>query len=215
MNLLCWFVSSAIIRAVAKHLLFLLLAALTTATRGESAALANTLHCTYMMLFSTLGGFNRFGENWWKKPQKYALEGFGWHVCMICCFVANPMLSWWEHKDDFFLIRNLDGALHFQSLWKLGRTYWKFTLSTWNFVSKIPEVNTRQRSRSWKPQTDIRFIWHDDGEFEDDLQIMKRAHESEDWPGLLVCSRSVLQSRFCPGNCKDTKQDAVRFCIHI
>lgn len=27
-------------------------------------------------------------------------------------------------------------------------TYWKLTLSTWNLVSKIPEVRTRQRSRS-------------------------------------------------------------------
>lgn len=160
-----------------------------------------------------------------EKNPKYVLEGFGWHVCMICCFVCNPTLSWWEHKDDFFYHSCYLGGKkekefgwrppYFQWSWKPGRTYWKFTLSTWNFVSKIPEVNTRQRSRSWKPQTDIRFIWHDDREFEDDLQIMKRAHESEDWPGLLVCSRSVLQSRFCPGNCKDTKQDGVRVCIYI
>ena len=34
-------------------------------------------------------------------------------------------------------------------------TYWKLTLSTWNLVSKIPEVNTRQRSRSCRNTTQL------------------------------------------------------------
>jgi hypothetical protein len=29
-------------------------------------------------------------------------------------------------------------------------TYWKLTLSTWNFVSTIPDVKTRHLSKSWK-----------------------------------------------------------------
>lgn len=40
----------------------------------------------------------------------------------------------------------------------LDSTYWKFTLSTWNLVSKIPEVRTRQRSRSCKSDK-IRGQW--------------------------------------------------------
>lgn len=41
-------------------------------------------------------------------------------------------------------VQNTWGQRHFEI------TYWKFTLSTWNLVSKIPEVRTLHLSRSWK-----------------------------------------------------------------
>lgn len=36
-------------------------------------------------------------------------------------------------------------------------TYWKLTLSTWNLVSKIPDVSTLHRSKSWYEKNKKQF----------------------------------------------------------
>lgn len=39
---------------------------------------------------------------------------------------------------------------YFIKLFSTFFTHWKLTLSTWNLVSKIPEVSTLHRSKSWQ-----------------------------------------------------------------
>ncbi len=65
-------------------------------------------------------------------------------------------------------------------------THWKLTLSTWNCVSKIPDVNTLQRSKSWMKK---------DGEKGSSFQENSYSFSSrKSWnvPGLLEYSRFVL-----------------------
>lgn len=92
----------------------------------------------------------RYTALWWTFLNTTLLE---LHIAYwpLRCPRTNKSLTFWPEEshnmhDDCTKCKRCkeEFAQHFQT------TYWKLTLSTWNLVSKIPEVRTLHLSRSWK-----------------------------------------------------------------
>lgn len=148
---------------------------------------------------------NLFAEKWKSaRGASFLRKTWGLHFRRIInTDEAGLWLSLWT------TVVKCQDHVCFMSEWN---TYWKFTLSTWNLVSKIPEVNTRQRSRSCKTWK-LRRLRFNKAAIGGDLQTITCARWGEDWPGPLVCSRSVLRSQFCPGNCKERNTTDLDFVL--
>lgn len=59
-----------------------------------------------------------------------------------------PLTAYIKHTWRASKKKILKSFAHDLNFTKTLETYWKLTFSTWNFVSKIPEVKTRQRRMS-------------------------------------------------------------------